>query len=168
MPSYPSTYPPPDAPGYSGSKSVGDNRSSVDSARPNTIREYNAAVESVAATFEMDHAQWWPWIVWVDANGFDWFDIDLVSTARPVDVFSTVRARVASAVDVSKLGDNRLAAAVVLEILPAGAPDPAAVLPAAHDKRVAGTPGAPASDTVDSGSPASPATDINNAHLYKY
>ena len=117
MADYPTTLPMPES--YAGIVDEGLIRTSFSVTAPNQVKNYNAPRVDISMTFSMTNADYETWLVWMMANGYDWFNMPVVSPRTPTDITSTQLVRLSSPVQVTKKGDNWLSATVAAELLPA-------------------------------------------------
>ena len=118
MADYPSTLPMPDAGSYSAIVDQGLIRTSFPVTAPNQVKNYNAPRVDINMTFSMTNADYETWLAWMMANGYDWFNMPVVSPRTPTDITSIQLVRLSSPVQVTKKGDNWLSATVAAELIP--------------------------------------------------
>lgn len=118
MPDYPSTLPRPDEGSYAGVIDQGLIRTSFRVTSPSQVKGYNSPREDIVMTFSMENGTYNEWQSWVNANAYDWFNMEIVSSRSPADITSNQLVRFTSDVQVLKRGDNWLSATVSLELVP--------------------------------------------------
>jgi hypothetical protein len=120
MPDYPTDLPRPETSAYAGSVNYGLIIDGVGSARPNTKTTYNSPRADLSLTFAMDNEtyaiNWRPWVL---ANGYDWFNMEIVNPNAPTNITSIQRVRFTSGMQYEKRGDNWLAVTIGVEMVPA-------------------------------------------------
>ena len=169
MMDYPSTLTPPDHGSYSGLLDQGLVRTSVSTPAPGQTTLFYNPRSDLSMVFSMTNdAYWLEWLPWVQENGWDWFNMALVSQYNPVEVTSTHRCRMTTDLELTKRGDNWVSVSVGMEILQGDTEDPLAGTGRFYDAVVAGTPASPSADRVLAGTPTSPSTDTIQANIYAY
>ena len=118
MPDYPTTLPLPEPDNYNGTLDQGLIRTSFRVTAPNQVKGYNSYREDISMSFSMDNDTYDAWITWVNSNGYDWFNMPVVSSRTPTDITSTQLVRFSSDVQVAKQGDNWLTVTVGAELQP--------------------------------------------------
>ena len=160
MADYPAEYPRPDSQNYSGTIDFGLIRSNVDAPLPNQIVSFNAPTIQTSMSFTGTNTEMLLWSIWVDANGWDWFNMELITprVTDPSSLTSTVMVRFISDLISTKLGDDWLRFTVQVEMVPGQAstgqiPSPS-ILP--FDEVEPGTVPAPSIYAINPGTVASP------------
>jgi len=83
---YPSNYPCPSQEGYAVSVDVGLRVMKMNAGNTMTRRRTPARrVRIIGLTFDMTQKELFNWSNWMDKNGFNWFDMDLVSDKYNAD-----------------------------------------------------------------------------------
>lgn len=116
MADYPPTLPLPDQ--YTGIIDQGLIRTSFPVTAPNQVKGYNSPRTDISMTFSMDDATYETWLTWMTSNGYDWFNMPVVSARTPTDITSIQRVRLSSEITLTKRGDNWLSATVAAELVP--------------------------------------------------
>lgn len=164
MADYPATLPNPDSVSYSGGNDSGVIRTDLSVQDSNQQKVFNAQRMTVSMQFSMDNDTYTQWDAWTRANAWNWFTMNLVSSAEQTGLLSEQTVKFTGDVGYSKQGDNWLTVSVSAEILPEHVTN----IELLADTQKAGNPAAPALDRVIAGSPASPATDRIAPHIYRY
>ena len=115
--SYPSTLPLPDT--YTGSVSWGLLRSEGGGPELEQRTSFNSSRTDFSMTFSMDNSTYYDWYAWIKANGYDWFEMLVVSNRLPFGpIESFQRIRIVGPIQYSKRGDNWLSVTVQAEMIP--------------------------------------------------
>ena len=117
---YPSTYPMPDS--YDGLVSSGVLRSEGGGPELVQRQSYNSRRTDFTMTFSMDDATYSNWSAWMLTNGFDWFNMRVITDRTPASsnnyIYSFQRVRLTSPLSVSKRGYNWQSVTVQAELIP--------------------------------------------------
>lgn len=163
---YPEHLPLPNMPGQDAEIGYGLGRTSIPTALAKQRKYFNAPRIDKVLAFGMTNDTYVEWIAWMRDHGDSWFDIQIVSSRKPVDIMATHRVRVSTPYEYTKAGDNWIEVSVGVELVPGDAEDPLVSRPE-YDWIVAGNPQYPAADEIRAGAPATPSTEGPIApHLY--
>ena len=166
---YPTNFPLPNDTTYSGVVDPGLVRTSTDTPAPFQTKLFGAPTVELNWTFNMSRDLYWvSWLPWVLANGYDWFNMQVMSPYNPVLVLSEHRCRFTSDLSMTKLGYDWVSVTISGEILQADTEDPLAATARTYNTIRGGTPASPSADHVIAGAPATPSADKVQANIYSY
>ena len=126
MPTYPDTLPLPDHASYAGASTMAAKASPVRTPANDQAVYFNSMRTVLTLTFHMTDTDLQLWMIWLDNEGWDWFDIPLVAPAMPVNITSTQKARCISSAQVQTAGYNWNSVSIQVELVPSGTDDPLA------------------------------------------
>ena len=81
---------------------------------------FNSVRTDFSMSFDMDNSTYKTWLAWVQANAFDWFNMDVI-TDRSGSIYSNQQVRFTGPITYQKRGDNWLSASVTAELIPGDA-----------------------------------------------
>jgi len=164
---YPDTLPLPDHGSYAGVGDAGLVRTSLPTPAANQIETYNSERIDITMTFSMDMFTYPTWLTWILDNGYDWFEMPVISQRMPIDILSTSRVRVTSDTNLVKRGHNWISVTLGMELIPGDTPigSPGITWP---NFIYANTPTTAPADSIVAGTPTSPSADLIRAGLYDY
>ena len=165
LPKYPDYFAPPQHTGVQGTVDVGLRRTSVPTALPQQIKDYNAPRVEIGLRFEMTIDAAPVWLQWFYDIKWRWFTMDIVSPWTPRNIVSAHTVRPISTIQYAKLGDNWCSMSMRIEVVQNDGQDPFIPEPT-YDWIIARTPWQPPPDSIIAKSPDDPAIPIIISHLY--
>jgi len=118
MVDYPLTLPLPNNSSYSGIIGTGLVRTNIPAALANQLQTFNSPRTEISMTFSMDNFTYINWIIWVQGNAYQWFNMPVISGSEPDVITSTRQVRFISDTAYTKQGDNWVSVSVSAELLP--------------------------------------------------
>jgi len=166
---YPNTFPLPNDTTYAGVVDPGLVRSPMDSPAPFQTTLFGSPTIEFTWSFNMDRDLYWnEWLPWVTANGYDWFNMQIMSPHNPVVILSEHRCRFTSDTSMTKLGYDWVSVTISAEVLQSDTEDALSPSARTYDTIQGGTPSSPSADHIIAGDPVTPSTDTVQANLYIY
>jgi hypothetical protein len=165
---YPANLPLPDFGSYGGIIANGLVRTGFANPAPSQIETFNSAAIQISMTFSMDDSTYDEWLAWVIVNGYDFFDMPVVSPHMPLKITSTSRIRFISDLQMSNRSYNWQSVTVSGELIPNDDSVPPSLSISYPNFIQAGTPAAPSTDLIVAGTPSSPSVELIAGGMYVY
>lgn len=161
IPKYPATFPYPLLADYAYTIGSGVIRTPMESGAPRQRRRWRNMPHAFNLSFAVKVADLDLWQSWINANGYDWFEIDLVTNQTGVTNLcaSPHYVRFTSDLSVAALTPKVLKISVNAELSQVQAGPP---VPDYGVWIIGGTPAAPSLDFMVGGTPAAPSPNITN------
>ena len=117
MADYPTTLPQPST--TAGVVDPGLLRSDGGGPQLEQRTSFNSVRTDFSMSFEMDNSTYRnEWLPWVEANAFDWFNMDVITNRLAFFIYSNQLVRFTGPVTYQKRGDNWLSVSVTAELIP--------------------------------------------------
>lgn len=170
---YPDNLASPQVKPYSYAVDMGLLRTPMEGGNTRQRRLYRTMPTLWALEFIMHAVDLFDWQTWADANGYDWFQIDLQSmySGAAGKMTSPHLVRFTTDLQMENIMYGWIRVRVSAELSPFQATlfgAPPAPGPAQSNWIIAGTPAAPSSDTVTAGTPGNPSSDTITAGTPAY
>jgi hypothetical protein len=165
MTDYPTTLPAPQVADYSVQANIGLSAVTFENGNRRMRRMVREERHTFNLTFVFSTTQLWTWQSWANQFGFDWHLMNLESAFSGLSVSGSRLiphyVRYTSDISIEALGNNyhRVAVAAELDLDRA----PSVNITPTGIWYVAGTPAAPATNTITAGSPSAPAANTITA-----
>ena len=159
MNKYPSSFRLPDA-SYSMTMDTGLLRTPFENGHHRQRRRYRTLPTVLSVSFDVKNSQKHSWLLWMQNNGFDWFEIPLPTLFEQLATDEHCKpsiVRLISDLDIQPNGGDYVRISCMMEMIPNAANS--MMKPLDCMWIIAGTPAAPSADTITGGTPASRASD---------
>ena len=161
---YPQSFRLPDVE-YSAAVDMGVLRTPFDSGASRQRRRYTWMPTQISVRFVMHYQRKALWLQWWNQNAYDWFEMAVpdMTVKHATDRCEPLLVRCITDLQINPVGRDHVEITTVIELHPAWNAAMAGQGPNQICWIIAGTPPAPAADTVTAGTPAAPAVDTVTA-----